>query len=86
MDGVARFLRQVEQAVGIVEQHLAVRRQMQLLAFADEQIDAEVLFELAHPRGHVGLHTIKPFGGARDVAFLHDRAEDAQIFKIHRSL
>jgi hypothetical protein len=83
---VARLLREVEQAVGIVEQQFAGRRQMQTFALTDEQVNAQVALELAHTGGDVRLHAVQLGGRARDAAFLHDRAENTQIAEIHRSL
>ena len=37
VNGVARFLRKIEQTIGIVEQQLAGGRRLHALAFADEQ-------------------------------------------------
>src|SRR5262249_16402876 len=50
---LARVVCEVDEAVGVVEQDLARWRQMQPLAIADEERDAEVGFELAHARRDV---------------------------------
>src|SRR5262245_56515259 len=86
MQRLARLARKVEQAIGVVEQQLSGRREMQALALADEQIDAQLGLELAHARGHVRLHAVEPLGRARHAAGLHDRAEDMEIGEVHRSL
>src|SRR5262245_27610050 len=86
MDCVARFLRKVEQPVGILNQQFACGRQVQALSLANEQVDAEILLELPDPRCHVGLHAVELLGSARDPAFVDDRTEDAQIGQVHRSL
>ena len=59
---------------------------MQTLAFADEERNAQVFFELTNARRHVGLDTVQPFRGTRHAAFVHDGTEDAQVGQIHTSL
>ncbi|MNV56364.1 hypothetical protein D3C71_1486440 [compost metagenome] len=51
--GAQRFVAQGGHTVGIVQQHLACWRQLQALAFAQEQFDAQLLLELAQARGKV---------------------------------
>ena len=82
----ARLVSETDQPVRIVEQDGARRREVELLAVADEQLDAELLLELLHPRGDVRLHAVELFGRARDAARLHDGAEDLEVGQIHRSL
>ena len=57
---VARLLGERQQPVGIAEQHLPGRRQMQALAFANEERDADIFLELADARRHIGLNAIQP--------------------------
>ena len=83
MQRLARLLGEVEQAVCVAEQEVAGRREVQALAFANKEIDAELGLELAHPRGHVRLHAMELLGGPRDAARVHDRAEDLKISKVH---
>ena len=85
MHGLARLLGKIEQPIRVVEQQLALGGEVQLLALAHEKLDAEVAFELAHAGGDVGLDAVELFGGARDAAGLHHRAEDMQVGEIHRS-
>ena len=83
--GLARFLREVEQPVRVVEQQPSRGREMQLLAVADEQFNAKVGLKLAHAGGDIGLHAVELFRGARHAAGLHHGAEDVQVAEIHRS-
>ena len=85
MHRLARFPRQVDQPLGIIEQELARRRDMQPLALAHEEVDAELALELAHARGDVGLHAVELFRGPRHAAGLDDGAEDMQVAEIHHS-
>ena len=82
---LARLAGQVEQAVGIAQQRAAGRRDVQALALADEELDAQVVLELADAGGDVGLHAVQLLGGARDAAGADDGAEDVQVDEIHRS-
>src|SRR5215470_16720374 len=86
MQRLARLLGEVEQPIRVVEQELSGRRESEALALANEEIDAQLRLELAHARGHVRLHTVKPLGRARHAARLHDRAEDVKIGEVHRSV
>ncbi len=79
MQRLARLTSERKQTVGIAEQHSAGRRKLQTATFAHEELDAEVLLELAHSRGDVGLHAMQPVGRARDAAGLDDSAEYVQI-------
>jgi hypothetical protein len=58
---------------------------VQLLAVANEQLDAKLRFELAHAGGDVGLHAVELLRRACDAARLHDGAEDVEIGQVHRS-
>ena len=77
------FLGKIEQAIRVVEQQPACRREMHPFALADKELDAELRLELAHARGHVGLHAVKLFRGAGDASGLDDGAEDMQVGQIH---
>ena len=68
--------------MGVIEQQLALGGEVQLLAFADEELDAEISLELANPRRYVGLHAVELLRGTRDPTGPHHRAEDAQIGQI----
>jgi hypothetical protein len=68
-----------DQAVRVVEQHDPGGRQLQPLAFAHEQRDAELLLELLHARRDVRLPAMKLAGGARNAAGAHDGLEDALL-------
>ena len=84
---LARLVGEAEQAVGIVEQDRAGRRQVELFAVSEEQLDAEVLLELLDAGGDVRLHPAELLGGARDPAGLHHGTEYLEVGKIHgRSL
>jgi hypothetical protein len=74
-----------DQSVRVVEQELAGRGEMQALALAYEELDAQLGFELANARGDVGLHAVELFRRARHAAGLHHGAEDMEIGQIHRS-
>jgi hypothetical protein len=82
---LARLVGEIEQPVRVVEQQLAGRGEVQLFAIADEEVDAELGFELAHARGDVGLHAVELLRGAGDAARLYDGAKDVEIGQVHRS-
>ena len=86
MHGLARLAREVEQPLRIVEHDLAGGRQVQPLAFADEQRDAELLLQLPDSGGHVGLDAVELLRGAGDPAGLDHGAEDVKVGQFHRSL
>jgi len=86
LHGAARFLGQRQQALGIAQQDLTGGCEVQSLALADEQRDAQIVLKLADAGGHVGLDTAQPLGGARDAAFVNHRAEDQEIGQVHSSL
>ena len=78
-----RLLREVEQPVGIAEQHLACGREVQPLALPDEEGHAELLLELADASRDVGLDAVEAFRRAGDAALAGEGAEDPQGRKIH---
>ena len=86
MHGLARFAGEVQQSLRIAEHDLAGGRQMQPLALADEQRDAELLLQLLDSGGHVGLDAVEFLGGAGDPAGLDDGAEHLKIRQLHHSL
>ncbi|CDI89563.1 hypothetical protein BN889_01498 [Pseudomonas aeruginosa PA38182] len=79
----ARLLLQGEQPRGVVQQDLAGRRQLQALAFAEEQVDAKLFLQLPQARRQVRRHPVQALGGAGDGAFLGDRLEDPQLAELH---
>ena len=80
---LARFFGQRQQAVGIAAQRLPGRRQHHALALAQEQRGAELLLQLLHACGHVGLHAAQSLGRAGDAAFLRHGPENFEGGKIH---
>jgi hypothetical protein len=83
LHGSQRFVAQGRQAVGVVQQHLARRRQLQALALTQEQLDAQLLFELAQARRQVRWHPVQALGGAGDRAFLGHGLKDTQLAELH---
>ena len=83
LQGLARLLRKIEQPVGVVEQQLALGGEVQLLALADEERNAEIGLELAYARGHVGLDAVELFRRPRHTPGLHHGAEDIEIGQVH---
>jgi hypothetical protein len=59
---------------------------MQPLAGPNEQLDAQVLLELANPGRDIGLHAMQPLGRAGYAALTRNRAENFEIREIHISL
>ena len=59
---------------------------MQAFALSNEERCAEILLELAYSRCDVRLHAMQPFSRARDSAFAHHGAENAEIRQVHPSL
>ena len=74
-----RSMAALENLERLCEKHLAGRRQMQLLADADEEIDAELVLKLADARRHVGLHAVELLRRAGDAAGLHHGAEYVEV-------
>ena len=83
--GLASFAGKIQQAVGVAEQRAAGGRHVHALALADEELHAQVLFQLADARRDVGLHPMQLLGGAGDAAGADDSAENVQVDQIHRS-
>ncbi|MCY1222308.1 hypothetical protein D9M72_343980 [compost metagenome] len=81
--GLARFLGQLQDAAGVVEQGLSRRRQHHAPAIAHEQLDTERLLQLADAGGDVGLHPVQPLGRAGDAAGFDDGTEDFKCGKVH---
>jgi hypothetical protein len=79
----ASLVGECQQPVGVAEQRLSRRRQMQPLALADEQRDVEIFLELADSRRDIGLHAVEFFRCARNAAFADDGREDAEVGQIH---
>ena len=82
---VPRFLCKIEKPVGVIKENCSRRRKVQTPAFPDEQLDAELLFELPHTRRDVLLDAVEVLGRTRNAALAHDRPENLQIGKVHRS-
>ncbi|MNR21082.1 hypothetical protein D3C85_1379610 [compost metagenome] len=81
--GGQRLVAQGRHAVGVVEQHLAGRRQLQALAFAQEQLDAQLLLKLAQARRQVRRHPMQALCSTGDRAFLGHGLEDTQLTELH---
>ena len=81
--GLARFLGQGQQPVGIAAQDLARGRGLHALALAQEERHTQLFLELLHARGHVGLSAPEPLGGARHAAFRCHGVEDFQRHQVH---
>jgi hypothetical protein len=56
---------------------------MQPLALTNEELDAEILFELTNARGDVRLNPVKALGCAGHAASPHHGGEDAKVGEIH---
>lgn len=65
---------------------MAHRRQAQALFFADKQIGAQLLLELAQPGGQIRRHAVQLLGGAGDRAGFRYAAEHAKLSQIHNIL
>lgn len=86
MHRLARLVGESQQLLGIGEEFAAAFGQAHALAVAQEQFDAQVLLELADPRGDVRLRSLQLLSGAGDAGFVGDRAEDFEGGKVHRSI
>jgi len=72
-------------SLGLREHRLPGRRERhELLAAALEQLDAELLFELANLLAHAGLRGVQARGGGRDVQIpAHDLDQVSQLLEFH---
>ncbi|BFO09134.1 hypothetical protein GGER_16440 [Serratia rubidaea] len=78
MQGLACFLRQAENFVGIRQEFLALRRQPQRAVLADKQLNVQLLFKMLNTRRNVGLHPPHPSGGAVNAQLFRHHPEDFQ--------
>jgi hypothetical protein len=74
----------VEQGLGLLHQQLAGTRELQASVPAHEQLGLQVGFDCAHVGARGGLADVQPFGSARDVLFLRDRDEGAQLDEVNQ--
>ncbi|MCY1374720.1 hypothetical protein D9M69_620810 [compost metagenome] len=76
--GLARFIGQGQQALAVIEEGLAAIGEGHALAVAEEERGAQLLFQLANPRGDVRLRPLQPLGGAGHTVLEGHRAENLQ--------
>ena len=86
MHRLTRLVGESQQLLGVGEGFAAAFGQAHALAVAQEQFDAQVLLELADPRGDVRLRSLQLLSGAGDAGLVGDRAEDFEGGKVHRSI
>lgn len=86
MHRLTRLVGESQQLLGVGEEFAAAFGQAHALAVAQEQFDAQVLLELADPRGDVRLRSLQLLSGAGDAGFVGDCAEDFEGGKVHRSI
>ena len=80
---VPGFLRQPEEPVGIGQQHLTARRQVQPLLAAQEELRSNGSLELLDPAGHAGLNAMELARRAHDAALFRNCFEDRKVGKVH---
>ncbi|MCY1553757.1 hypothetical protein D9M68_902730 [compost metagenome] len=74
---------QGEHALGVTQQHLAGRRQLQALALAQEQLDAQGVLQLAQARGEVRRHPVQAACRPGDGALFGHGLEDTELAEFH---
>ena len=77
---IQRLIAQAEDALGIIQEIVAHRRQSNTLLLTDKQVNANLFFQLAQTSGEIGGHAMQQLCGARQRTGFGHRTEHAELY------